>query len=65
MKFSLNDTVKLKRDLPAEGLSRGALGVVVAEFTKPEEASEVEFSDENGETVAQIALLPNMLEAAI
>jgi len=63
MKFCINDAVKLTQDLPAEGLIRGALGVIVAEFTKPEEAYEVEFCDEAGETVATVALPPSSLES--
>ncbi|MBI3898835.1 MAG: DUF4926 domain-containing protein [Gammaproteobacteria bacterium] len=61
MNFKINDTVRLLTDIPGEGLAKGALGVVVAEFSEPEEAYEIEFSDADGETVAQIALLPTQI----
>jgi hypothetical protein len=61
MHFKANDTVKLLRDLPQEALAKGAVGVIVAEFNDPEEAYEVEFCNERGETIAQVALLPNQL----
>ena len=58
MKPRLNDTVRLTESLPQEYLAAGAIGVVVAEFTEPEEAYEIEFNNEHGETIAQIALRP-------
>lgn len=61
MYFKANDTVRLLSDLPQEALAKGAVGVVVAEFNEPQEAYEVEFCNEHGETIAQVALLPNQL----
>jgi Domain of unknown function (DUF4926) len=52
MKPKLRDAVKLLQALPDDDLPAGAIGVVVAEFTQPEEAYEVEFCDETGATVA-------------
>ena len=52
----INDVVSLLEDLPEEGLSQGALGTVVAVFSEPQEANEVECCDENGKTLAQLAL---------
>jgi hypothetical protein len=58
MKPKINDMVQLTERLPDEPLAAGAVGVVVAEFSEPEEAYEVEFSNERGETIAQVALRP-------
>jgi hypothetical protein len=63
LKFQINDAVRLLVDLPDEGLARGTVGVVVADFSDPQEAYEVEFVNEEGETVAQMALLPSQLAA--
>lgn len=62
MRFKINDVVRLLDDQPAEGLLKGALGVVVAEFSDPVEAYEVEFCNEDGDTVVQAALLPIQIE---
>jgi hypothetical protein len=62
MSIEINDCVRLVVDLPDHDLYKGRLGVVVAEFLHPEHAYEVEFSDEEGETIAQIALLPKQFE---
>ena len=59
MKAKINDTIRLIEALPSEALPKGALGVVVAEFSEPNEAYEVEFIDESGVTVAQLALKPS------
>lgn len=59
MRPKINDTVRLLEALPDETLEEGALGVIVAEFSEPDEAYEIEFSDENGATVTQIALKPS------
>lgn len=50
--------MKLLHALPDDDLPVGAIGVVVAEFTQPEEAYEVEFCDETGATVAEVTLRP-------
>ncbi|GGX64956.1 DUF4926 domain-containing protein [Saccharospirillum salsuginis] len=62
MTFDINDVVKLKADLPNERLSKGMIGVVVAVFTSPELAYEVEFCNEQGETLTEIALKPELIE---
>ena len=64
MKFRGNDVVELVDDIPADSLSKGTIGVVVMGFVEPEEAYEVEFCNENGETIAQIALRPYQIELA-
>jgi Domain of unknown function (DUF4926) len=55
----INDTVRILKAIPSESLHEGALGVIVEEFTEPDEAYEVEFSDHNGSTVRQLALKPD------
>jgi hypothetical protein len=57
----LYDTVRLLVDLPEEGLAAGAIGAVVHVFDKPNLAYEVEFTDGNGRTIAQIPLPPDQL----
>ncbi|MER8959250.1 DUF4926 domain-containing protein [Mesorhizobium sp. M0701] len=59
MKPKINDVVRLICDMLGESLQAGALRVVVEEHSYPEEAYEIEFSSENGKTIAQLALLPN------
>jgi hypothetical protein len=54
----LFDTVRLTRDLAEHGLSAGKVGAVVEEYDAPDEASEVEFLDNEGYTVAVCALTP-------
>ncbi len=58
MIFKINDVVQLIDELHEEALPRGAVGVIVAEFTEPERAYEVEFCSEDGTTIAQVALRP-------
>jgi hypothetical protein len=65
MKFKANDTVKLINYLPYEALSKGSIGVVVAGFTEPVEAYEVEFSNEDGETIAQVTLFSDQIELRV
>jgi hypothetical protein len=65
MKFKTNDTVKLINDLPYEALSKDSIGVVVAEFTDPVEAYEVEFCNEDGETIAQVTLFADQIELRV
>lgn len=50
------DTIKILRPLPEEGVEAGAVGVIIAIFDDPDEAYEVEFSDEEGRSVAQVVL---------
>jgi len=52
--IQLLDVVAVTTDLPEQGLSRGQVGTIV-ELLAPG-VFEVEFSDEQGQTYAQIAL---------
>lgn len=62
MNMKILDRVRLLRDMPSRNLRRGMTGTIVEVFDKPNRAYEVEFSDENGVTVAQLALQPNEIE---
>jgi hypothetical protein len=61
--MDINDVVALKIDLPEENLVKGMRGVIVMVFSDPELAYEVEFSSDNGETIAEVALKPEQIEA--
>lgn len=52
----INDVVRLVENLPNDALSKGMIGTIVAEYSKPEEAYEVEFCDEYGTTIIQVPL---------
>ncbi|GKW26029.1 hypothetical protein PEC311524_36230 [Pectobacterium carotovorum subsp. carotovorum] len=54
--YSLFDVVSLKNDLPEEGLKKGMLGAIVHIYNEPSSAYEIEFCDDNGETLAWITL---------
>lgn len=62
--FNELDVVVLNRDLPTVGLSAGARGTVVHVFTKPSQAFEVEFSNDDGETLAMLTLEATQLAPA-
>lgn len=48
--------VVLTENLPDEGLSAGMKGTIIEIYSKPVEGYEIEFCDEQGRTVAQLAL---------
>ena len=60
--MKLFDLVLLKEDLPDEGLRKGAVGSVVALFDTPEVAFEVEFANDRGETLCEVALRASQVE---
>jgi hypothetical protein len=62
MPLKINDVVRLIADVPSEGVFRGRLGVIVAVFSEPEEAYEVEFCNEGGVTIVQVVLTISQLE---
>jgi hypothetical protein len=64
MKISLFDVVALVEDVLEEGLHAGMKGAVVDVHTEPTLAYEVEFCDDLGRTISQIALLPHQIVAA-
>ena len=57
--IQLLDVVALNEDLPERNLSRGQVGTVV-ELLAPN-VFEVEFSDDNGQTYAMLALRADQL----
>jgi len=59
--MELYDTVRLLVDLPEEGLAAGAIGAVVHVFEEPRLAYEVEFTDGNGRTIAQVPLTSDQI----
>lgn len=63
--MDINDVVELKSELPEQCLKQGMRGVIVAVFDEPEHAFEVEFCNEGGETIAEIALKPEQLKKVI
>ncbi|WP_174871178.1 DUF4926 domain-containing protein [Pectobacterium polaris] len=54
--YSLFDVISLKNDLPDEGLKKGTLGAIVHIYDEPSPAYDIEFCDNNGETLAWITL---------
>ena len=60
--MKLFDLVLLKEDLPNEGLCKGTVGTIVALFDTPELAYEVEFANDGGETLCEVALRASQLE---
>jgi hypothetical protein len=59
--LELFDVVRLTVDLPEHGLVRGQRGVVVESFDDGS-TFEVEFADEAGRTLAEVALPRDRLE---
>jgi hypothetical protein len=57
--IQLLDVVALTQDLPARGLVKGQVGTVVEILGK--EVYEVEFSDNDGRTYAELALRTDQL----
>ncbi len=53
------DVVALLTDIPEQGLVRGQVGTVVERLT--DDAFEVEFIDDEGQTYAELALIADQL----
>jgi hypothetical protein len=60
--MKMYDIVKLKCDLPEEKLTKGMTGVIIDIFDAPILGYEVEFTNEKGETIAEVALEPHQIE---
>ena len=60
--MKLFDVVRLKVDLSEKGLQKGTIGTIVALFDTPEVAYEVEFANDEGETLCEVALRSSQLE---
>ena len=61
--MKLFDVVKLTQDLPQEGLKKGQQGTILEIFHEPHLAYEIEFCDEDGQTLALLALQPDQIES--
>jgi len=61
MKFDMYDTVIVLNNYLSEGVLKGESGAIVEVYTKPHEAYEVEFLDEQGKTKAILVLQSNEL----
>ena len=62
MKFNDLDVVKTLIDFPDENIKKGEVGAVVMPYSKPHEAYEVEFVNDDGTTKAMFAILPEHIE---
>lgn len=62
MKFSLFDVVILNADLPEQRLVKGMTGAIIDVYSSPSVAYEVEFCDQQGRTIASLALTPEQLQ---
>lgn len=60
--MKLLDVVALKLDILDEKLEVGMQGTIVHIFDTPTKAYEVEFANEDGETIVQLALTPDQFE---
>ena len=63
-RYELSQVVELTEDIPEENVTRGMRGAVVLVFTDPE-AYEIEFVDEAGDTLAELALTPDQIRAVV
>jgi hypothetical protein len=62
--MKLHQAVRLRHDLPGEGLRKSDLGAIIHVSREPRLAYEVEFVYETGRTRAQVTLLPDQFRAA-
>lgn len=64
MTFNELDVVVALSDFQADGVISGQVGTIVHIFTHPSEAYLVEFSNENGETIAMVTAMPSQISLA-
>ena len=64
MTFRLYQEIELQTTLPALGLSVGARGVIVDEYHAPYHAYEIEFVNEDGETIGCASVRPEQIAEA-
>ncbi|MEE4696566.1 DUF4926 domain-containing protein [Pseudomonas alliivorans] len=57
--------VRLEVDVPDKGLLKRTTGTIVHEFFVPDIAYEVEFTDSQGRTTAQLTLFPSQLSLLV
>jgi len=56
------DIVELAEDLPEFGLRKGEIGAVIAAFNRPDEAYDLEFVDESGNSRFAYGVKPNQIK---
>ncbi len=56
------DVVKIKKDYPVYGISKGDRGTILEVFDKPEKAYLVEFAEDGGEAICMEVFYPDELE---
>jgi len=61
----LFDVVRLIHPLPELGFESGQKGTIVEEYTRPREAYEVEFIDDDGATIDLFSLTPDQFEVVV
>ena len=62
MRFNEFDSVKVRIDCN-EFVKKGDIGIIIMAFTTPDEAYEVEFLDDDGNTKSICTLKPDDLES--
>lgn len=62
MNLQINDTVRVRTDPPMEWVRAGLIGRIVDIVPGPREEYEVEFRDDAGTLIAEVALTPEQLE---
>ncbi len=60
--LSLHQVVRVVRDVPEQGVTKGMVGAVVGIFELPQFAFEVEFVDAEGGTVLQATMTEGDVE---
>ena len=60
--LAMHQCVRVVRDVPEQGVTKGMIGAVVEVFERPELAFEVEFVDGDGRTLLQATLKEGDLE---
>ena len=60
--LAMHQVVRVVRDVPEQGVTRGMVGAVVEIFELPQLAFEVEFVDAEGRTVLQATMTEGDLE---
>lgn len=60
--FGEYDVVKLKKDIPSSGLVAGAIGAIVMVYSSNPPEYEVEFVDQDGNTLALVTLSEDEIE---
>lgn len=63
MKYSLFDSVILTENIPEHNLKSGMVGAIVDVYSEPEEAYEVEFCDDYGQTICMLPLYDHQIRA--